>query len=123
MVKFSNLQISAIIRAGIVLSEIDGKTDSSEAAVMAATLFGFVGCNESEYKSIMSSVESMNEDVMLSILSSMNEEQKKFVCGFLSTIIIADGKIDDSEIRMWRVFTTLARLPQMSIQEAGKYFK
>ena len=122
MIKFTNLQISAIIRAGLELSYADGKIDKTESIVIAATLFGFVGANKEEGEQILSSAESMNSSSMLTILSLMNEDQKKFVCGYLSTIIKADGKVDDSEIKSWKLILRLAELPAMSIEEARKYF-
>lgn len=53
----------------------------------------------------------------------MNQEQKKYVTGYLATIMAADGEIADSEVTLWRLISTLANLPAMNIGEAITFWK
>lgn len=48
----------------------------------------------------------------------MTNEEKKYVTAYLGTIICADGKIEDSEIKTWALVTTICDLPKMSLREA-----
>lgn len=54
----------------------------------------------------------------IAVISAMNQEQKKYVTGYLATIMAADGEIADSEVSLWRLISTLANLPAMNIGEA-----
>jgi hypothetical protein len=48
----------------------------------------------------------------------MSTTQKKHFNGFIVMVILADGKITDSEIEFWNGLMGVAELPYMSIEEA-----
>lgn len=119
---FNKLQLTAMAKVGKLMLMADGKVDQEEISVISVGLAEF-GISGSELNSILELSDTMQPETMLSILSSLSTEQKKFVCGFLSTIMISDGDIDDSELKLWQLTSTLAGFPTMSIREAAEYWR
>lgn len=119
--ELNRLQLAAAVKAGKAMAAADGKIDPEELKVIAIGLqeFGIVG---DETKLILALADAMEPTTMLSTLSAMNEEQKKFVCGYLSTIMVCDGDIDESEMKLWQLTSTLAGFPTMTIAEANEYW-
>lgn len=119
--ELNRLQLAAAVKAGKAMAAADGKIDPEELKVIALGLqeFGIVG---DETKLILSLADAMEPATMLATLAAMNEDQKKFVCGYLSTIMICDGDIDDAEMKLWQLTSTLARFPTMTIAEANEFW-
>ncbi|MBQ2838225.1 MAG: tellurite resistance protein TerB [Muribaculaceae bacterium] len=119
--ELNRLQLAAAVKAGKAMAAADGKIDPEELKVIAIGLqeFGIVG---DETKLILALADAMEPTTMLATLSAMNEEQKKFVCGYLSTIMVCDGDIDESEMKLWQLTSTLAGFPTMTIAEANEYW-
>ncbi|MCM1337325.1 MAG: hypothetical protein NC187_00005 [Candidatus Amulumruptor caecigallinarius] len=65
----------------------------------------------------------METTSMLATLASMNDSQKKYVSGFLATIMVFDGDIDDAEMKVWQLTSTLMGCPTMSLREALEYWR
>ena len=119
--KLNKLQLAAAVKAGKAMAAADGKIDPEELKVIALGLYEF-GISQDEAKLILSLSDAMEPTTMLATLSAMNDEQKKFVCGYLSTIMICDGDIDDAEVKLWKLTSTLAGFPTMTIDEANKFW-
>lgn len=120
--QFNQLQLAAMAKVGKSMALADGKLEKEELMVMAAGFAEF-GIHGDDFKLILSLADSMNPEQMLSTLSNLNIEQKKFVCGFLSTIMIADGEIDESEEKLWQLTSMFANFPTMTIKEASDYWR
>lgn len=120
--EFNRLQLAAAVKAGKAMAAADGRIDPEELKVIAIGLqeFGIVG---EETKLILSLADAMEPATMLATLAAMNEDQKKFVCGYLSTIMICDGDIDDAEMKLWQLTSTLAGFPTMTIAEANEFWR
>lgn len=120
--QLNRLQLAAAVKAGKAMAAADGILDPEELEVLAIGLreFGIHGAEAGLIESLADAMEPAN---MLSVLSSMNEDQKKFVCGYLSTIMVCDGDIDDSEMKLWQLISTLAGFPTMTIAEANEYWR
>ena len=119
--EFNRLQLAAAVKAGKAMAAADGRIDPEELKVIAIGLqeFGIVG---DETKLILSLADAMEPATMLATLAAMNDDQKKFVCGYLSTIMICDGDIDDAEMKLWQLTSTLAGFPTMTIAEANEFW-
>lgn len=52
----------------------------------------------------------------------MSDEKKKYATGFLAATMVADGNIDDSELALWKLVSTLASFPTMNIAEALSFW-
>lgn len=120
--ELNRLQLAAAVKAGKAMAAADGKIDPEELKVIAIGLqeFGIVG---DETKLILSLADAMEPATMLATLAAMNEDQKKFVCGYLSTIMICDGDIDEAEMKLWQLTSTLAGFPTMTIAEANEFWR
>ena len=71
----------------------------------------------------MTLADAMTPATMLATLSALDENQKKFVCGFLATIMISDCDVDDSEMKLWQLTSTLCGFPTMNIAEAAEFWR
>ena len=65
----------------------------------------------------------MTPATMLATLAALDDNQKKFVCGFLATIMVSDGDVDDAEVKLWQLTSSLAGFPTMSMAEAVDYWR
>lgn len=119
---FNNLQLSAILKVGICMVNADGKVEQEEMKVLAVGMAEF-GVQEAQLKFLMTLADAMTPATMLATLSALDENQMKFVCGFLATIMISDGDIDDSEVKLWQLTSTLCGFPTMSVAEAAEFWR
>lgn len=119
---FNGLQMAAIVKLANAMTLADGKIQKEEVAVQALelTLFGVSG---DATNGILNASEALDYGHAISIVAAMTQEQKKHVTGFLAAVMASDGDVADSEIDMWRLISTLASLPTMSVAEALNYWK
>lgn len=119
--ELNRLQLAAAVKAGKAMAAADGRIDPEELKVIAIGLseFGIVG---DETELILSLADAMEPATMLATLAAMNDDQKKFVCGYLSTIMICDEDIDDAEMKLWQLTSALAGFPTMTIAEATEFW-
>lgn len=119
--QFNNLELSAVLKVGFCMANADGKLEQEEMKVLALGMAEF-GVDEQHFQMLTTLANAMTPATMLATLAALNESQKKFVCGFLASIMISDGDIDDSEVKLWQLTSTLAGFPKMSIAEAATYW-
>lgn len=119
--EFNQLQMAAMVKAGNAMALADGKVEEKELAVISTGLmrFGIVG---NQVDLILQLADALKPIDMISTLSSMSLEQKKFVCGYLSTIMASDADIDESELKLWRFFSGIAGFPEMTLAEASAFW-
>ena len=96
--------------------------EKAELAAMALEFTRF-GVSPDALDRILSNADSMESGTAISIISLINEAQKKYVTGYLAFIMAADGEIADSEVAMWSLISTLATLPTMTIGQALAFWK
>ena len=101
---------------------VDGKVEKSELSVMALEMVKF-GVNPDAGMDFWNLADALDFGHAIAVISAMNQEQKKYVTGYLATIMAADGEIADSEVTLWRLISTLANLPAMNIGEAITFWK
>lgn len=121
LMQFNNLELAAVLKVGHSMVMADGKVDPNELTVLFTGMAEF-GVSEEHLKMLMALADAMTPSTMLATLAALNESQKKFVCGYLATIMISDGDIDDSEIKLWQLTSALAGFPKMTIEEANQYW-
>lgn len=66
--------------------------------------------------------DAMDSVEMISILSGMSEGHKRYVAGYLASIMISDNNIDEMEMRLWRLVSDLCAFPTMTIREAVEFW-
>ena len=120
--QFNGLELSAIVKLAKAMVAVDGKVEKSELSVMALEMVKF-GVNPDAGMDFRNLADALDFGHAIAVISAMNQEQKKYVTGYLATIMAADGEIADSEVTLWRLISTLANLPAMNIGEAITFWK
>lgn len=96
----------------------DGKSDVKEY-LMNAMVFQKVQISTSD----MNAAKEISLIEAMSILSTMTEKEKDFICTFLGSLMAVDGDIDASEMALWRLVSTICKFPTMNIPNAIEKFK
>lgn len=115
--RFNGLEISAITKLAKAMVLADGKVQNIEIAVMTKELARF-GVQESQLQTLLAAGDAMDMTQAMSVVSTLDYEHKKYVSAYLGTIMAADFDIDDTEMALWRLISTLCELPTMNVQEA-----
>ncbi len=114
---YSGKELAALVNIGIVMAAADGHFDDSEKSAIINELKNF-GVNGVQAAALLVKSKELQAGEAILTLASMNDEQKKYACGYLAAIMIADCDIDDSEVKLWKLVSTLASFPTMSIGDA-----
>jgi uncharacterized tellurite resistance protein B-like protein len=115
-------QLAAVLKAATAMVMADGKATDSEKVVMAQEM-GRFGVPSEDVIPLLKRGEAMDAAKMLTILSNLSAEAKKYVSCFLAAIMASDGEIADSELNVWRFVCTLAEFPSMNVHEALVFWK
>lgn len=118
---FSGLELKAIVNLATAIAKSDGNVAEAEMAVVANELVLF-GVTEDQVEDIVFGASGMSNKDAIAVVSMMDDYHKKYVTAFLAMVIAADGKIEDSEVRMWSLITLLCGLPKMSIAEGIEFW-
>lgn len=119
---FNKLQFIALIKLGKAMQAADGRLDEEELNVMSAVVISF-GVSPADYAEMLVLSDEIDATTALGIIAGMNASQKRYVCAFLATIMVADGDIDPKEHALWNLTSALCDLPTMTINEALEYMK
>ncbi|MBO7230751.1 MAG: TerB family tellurite resistance protein [Bacteroidaceae bacterium] len=114
---FTNQELSAIFKMATVVAGADGNVSNEETALMAIELIRF-GVSEEKSQIIMKEGLALSPAEACVIISKMTNEEKKYVTAYLGTMICADGKIEDSEMKAWALISKICNLPTMSLGDA-----
>lgn len=120
--EFNGLELSAMVNLATAMAKADGHIADTEKTAIANELINF-GVGHDEIDPILKRAFVMSNRDAVTVVSLMNENQKKYVAAFLAVIIVADGEIEDSEIKMWTLISALCELPTMSIAEGLKFWR
>lgn len=115
--KYTGIELSAIVKLANAMVMADGKVANEEIAAMSIELAKF-GVDGNAAKSIIGAADAMEYGHAVAVVAAMNLEQKKYVTGYLAFIMAADGEIAATEVSMWQLLSTLAQLPTMTVAEA-----
>lgn len=119
--KYTGLELSAIVKLATAMILADGKVEESESTALAMEILKF-GVNQDDLKSIIATAQTLDYGYAIAIVAAMDLEQKKYVTGFLAIIMASDGDIAPSEVNTWQLISTLAQLPTMTVLEAIAYW-
>lgn len=120
--EFSGKELSALVKMGVAMAAADGKLADEEKAAIVLGMAEF-GLDEEAVKAHLALAKSMTPVQALSILTAMDTSQQKFATGFLATVMVSDGDIDDSEVKLWQLVCTLCGFPTMTIAEAVEFWR
>ena len=106
----------------ISMAAADGKYAEEEKNAIFFELATF-GVTKTQFVQILTLAQGMKASEAFATIACMDDEQKKYVTGYLAVIMVADGDIDDSEVKMWQLISLLAQLPTMSINDALDFWR
>ena len=119
---FNKLEFIAMLKIGKAMVTADGRIEDNELTMMTTVLISF-GVTPSDLRELLDLSDAMDATTALGIISGMTDSQKKYVCSYLATIMVADGDVDATEEALWNLTTALCDLPIMTIGEAVRYMK
>lgn len=115
---FTGLEMTAVTKLAMVMVSADGKVEQTELACMAVEMARF-GIQDAD--PIIDAANSMEPTIAMAIVEKLDYEKKKYVSAYLGTIMAIDKDIDDKELAVWKLTSTLCGLPSMNIKEAIDY--
>lgn len=115
-------QLTAMVKMAFDIAKADGEATESEYQIISTELQAF-GVTSDELKTMLEEVDTMKFFDACRILDDMDDEQKREVCACLGTIICADGKAVEEEVKLWQNIGNWCGFPSMSLEEAIKIFK
>lgn len=115
---FTKKEMSAIAKLAVAMANADGKVEKNELTYIALEMVRF-GVKDSD--SILEEAAGMEASTALAIVSNMTTEEKKYVTAYLGALMASDGNIDNKELALWKLVSTLCELPTMSVEEAVNY--
>ena len=121
---FSSKEMAAILKSAKMMALADGVMTSDEKDVIKHDLESFgIKLDTIESIAIEHKADNMEGAEVITTLSNMTIEQKKYACGYLAAVMLADGEIDENEKKLWSLFSMLADFPTMTLGEAITYWK
>ena len=114
---FSGQELTAIIKMAKSMVLADGKIEPSEIAVMTREFMRF-GVLQDQVDLLLKASDSIEASQAVALIARMDEERKKYVASYLGVIMASDGDIDDNELALWTLISTLCGLPTMTVMEA-----
>lgn len=114
---YSGIELASVVKMAIEMAAADGIFADEERELITKELSNF-GVDPLQAAQLLIRARDMEPGEALATIGKMDLDQKKYVTGFLAAIMISDGEIDESEVKMWRFVSLLAMLPEMDIAEA-----
>lgn len=114
---FSGQELTAIIKMAKSMVMADGKIKPAEIAVMTREFMRF-GVLQDQVDLLLKASDSIEASQAVALIARMDEERKKYVASYLGVIMASDGDIDDNELALWTLISTLCGLPIMTVMEA-----
>lgn len=115
--QFSGRELQAILKMANAMVAADGRVDANEVRVMTGELMRF-GVPSSHVEKLLQGANVMDGTEALAILATLDDERKKYVSSYLGTIMASDGDIDEKEMALWKLISTLCGFPTMNVVEA-----
>lgn len=119
--QLTNIELAAVLKLGLDMLMADDKVHKNEQIAISAEMIRF-GVTPEKSKHLLNLAKAMDPVEAISTVKAFDNEEKKHVAAFLAVIMISDGEIADSEVALWKLISTLASLPTMTIQEGIDYW-
>ena len=116
------IELTAILSAGMFLSNADGRLDDSEKEILIKELGSF-NVTEDEAEIYLKVAIDLSVEQTVEILKAMSDDAKKYACGYLGAVMICDGDVDDNEMEAWRAFSGACDFPTMTLGEAIEFWR
>ena len=118
---YSGLELASVVKVAIDMAAVDGIFADEERVLIINELSKF-GVDPLQAAQLLIRARDMKPSEAISIIGKMNSEQKKYVSGFLAAIMVSDGNIAESEVKLWTLVSLFASLPDMDVAEALEFW-
>ena len=118
--EFTDREYTAILFFTKKMMLADGKLDAKEGIMLIKEAERF-GIGKDKLEILLDSSDNMEADEAIVLIATMTDAQKRYVSAVLGTIMAIDGDIDDKELVLWKMVSSLCKLPTMSIKDAIGY--
>ena len=115
--QFTGKELAAIIYLAMNMIMADGRVDEKEKKALALEMVRF-GVQGDQLAKLTAMGQAMDTVEIVSIISNLKSDEKKYVAALLGTLMAIDGDIDDTEMKLWQLTSTLCNLPTMNIKQA-----
>ena len=116
------IELTAMLSAGMFLSNADGRLADEEKEILLKELTSF-NVTEEEAKLYFTVAVDMSIEHTVDILKAMSAEAKKYACGYLGAVMLCDGDVDEKEMEAWRAFSGACEFPTMTLGEALEFWR
>lgn len=120
--QLKGIELTAMLSAGMVLSNADGHVADEEKEVLVKELTSF-NVTDEEARLYLKVAIDMTVEHTVEILKGMSSDAKKYACGYLGAVMLCDGDVHDNEMEAWRAFSTACDFPTMTLGEALEFWK
>lgn len=120
--RFSGKELATITKLALIMAGADGKFEPIEMDVIKNEVRRFTSSEKEEHL-IMEAAKEIEAVELLTIISQMTLEQKKYVAAYLRILMISDENLDGSELKLWRATIALCGLPALTFKEAAEFLK
>ena len=117
---FTRQEMTAIMKVASIMATADGTLHEKEATMMTIEALRF-NLSEEDVKKMLPLSNEMDAKEALLAIATMTDSQKRYVTAYLGTMMAVDGNIDDKEMALWRMISTICKLPTMNISDAIQY--
>lgn len=121
---FTQEEMVAILKLAKLMAVADGKLTDDERNCIFADLHSFgVQANSLQSTLLEQKADALEPTKAISIVAQLTTEEKKYVCGYMAAVMIADGNVDTKEHALWALVSALASFPNMTLAEAVDFWQ
>lgn len=118
--KFSKKELEAVLKITVAMASADGVVTEIETNFIAYELSRF-GVEPAQTGALINETVALPFETAISVIKSLDEEQKYYVCAFMAGVMSCDGEVDTTELRLWQYTCQLCSLPHTTLDDAIEY--
>lgn len=118
--KFSKKELEAVLKITVAMASADGVVTEVETNFIAYELSRF-GVEPAQTGALIDETVALPFEAAISVIKSLDEEQKYYVCAFMAGVMSCDGEVDTTELRLWQYTCQLCSLPHTTLDDAIEY--
>lgn len=118
--KFSKKELEAVLKITVAMASADGVITEIETNFIAYELSRF-GVEPAQTGALIDETVALPFETAISVIKSLDEEQKYYVCAFMAGVMSCDGEVDTTELRLWQYTCQMCSLPHTTLDDAIEY--
>lgn len=118
--KFSKKELEAVLKITVAMASADSVVTQIETNFIAYELSRF-GVEPAQTGALIDETVALPFETAISVIKSLDEEHKYYVCAFMAGVMSCDGEVDTTELRLWQYTCQLCSLPHTTLDDAIEY--